>query len=277
MAQINCDYGSARFPIKELLEEIRDKAGENLIHSWGSGYGQPHLEVKINVELDKIEEIRKLALEQAKACAGKQKGNKLEKQGLKSEVRYQSDESYYMLHNNFDNDTIRQNFFCIKYKHDEFRVILEYSGINKIDPLTRAIASQIDINYDLELRDLTLSLYFGFIYEDHKWHSEEKNTKELFELFSMVYDPEGKGYRFVTPFLVDKALEFPKNEMDGLTSKLIPESFQSPSLGMLSATKLSEGNNKRFRRDIDMARFKEAQKRLKPTIVEAGYLFTRIQ
>tara|TARA_Y100000592_G_scaffold94071_1_gene158273 strand:+ start:352 stop:1182 length:831 start_codon:yes stop_codon:yes gene_type:complete len=276
MAQINCDYGSVRFPIKELLEEIYAKVGETLNHSWGSGHGQPHLEVNIRVELDKIEEIRKLALEQAKACAGKQKGNKLEKQGLKSEVRYQSDESYYMLHNNFDNDTIRQNFFCIKYKHDEFRLYLRYSGMNKIDPLTRAIASQIDIKYDLKSHDLTLSLYFGFIYEDHKWHSEEKNTSELFELLSMVYDPEGKGYRFVTPFLVDKALEFPKDEMDGLTSKLIPESFQPPSLSLMSAKKLGDKKRQEHSDEVDMAYYQDKRRRLVQTTSD-GYLFTRIQ
>ncbi len=276
MAQINCDYGSVRFPIKELLEEIYDKAGEKLIHSWRPGYGHPDLEVNITVELDKINDIRKLALEQAKACAGKQKGNELEKHGLKSEVKYQSDEGYYMLHNNFYNGTIRQDFFCMKDKYDEFRLHLRYSGMNKIDPLTRAIASQIDIVYNLKSHDLTLNLHFGFIFEDLLWHSEEKNTSELFELLSMVYDPEGKGYRFVTPFLVDKALEFPKDEMDGLTSKLIPESFQPPSLGMLSTYKLSEDNKRKFAREKDMAEFK-AQKRLKSTIVQAGYLFTQIQ
>lgn len=276
MAQINCEYGSARFPIKELLEEIYAKAGDKLNHSWGSGHGQPHLKVNIRVELDKIEEIRKLALEQAKACAGEQKGNKLEKQGLISEVKYQSDKSYYMLHNNFDNDTIRQNFFCIKYKHDEFRLYLRYSGINKIDPLTRAIASQIDINYDLESHDLTLSLYFGFLYEDHLWHSKKKNTRELFELLSMVYDPEGKGYRFVTPFLVDKALEFPKDEMDGLTSKLIPEYSQPQSLAVMSARKMSDKIRQQYSDEVDMAYYQNKRPRLMQTTSD-GYLFTQIQ
>jgi len=45
---------------------------------------------------------------------------------------------------------------------------------------------------------------------------------------------------------------------------------------MLSTFKLSEDNKRKFAREIDMAEF-QAHKRLKSTIVEAGYLFTQIQ
>ena len=62
MPQINCEYASVRFPIKELLEEIYDKAGEKL---------ELGVHVRTTVKLDKIQEFRKLALEQAKACVGK--------------------------------------------------------------------------------------------------------------------------------------------------------------------------------------------------------------
>ena len=161
--------------------------------------------------------------------------------------------------------------------------------MNKIDLLTRSVGSQIDIKYNLNLRILTLNLYYGFYYKDNL-PGKEKNTSELFELLIKVYDPEGKGYRFVTPFLVDKALEFPKNEMDGLTSKLIPESFQPPPLSTLSAKKLGDKIRQEHLDKVDMANYRwnrwkrslanttpEKNKRKRVQTTSEGYLFTQIQ
>ena len=262
MAKINCDYGSVRFPIKELLEEIYAKAGEKL---------KLGVHVRTTVKLDKIQEFRKLALEQAKACVGKQK-SRANKNDIYSSVKYQSDKDYNLLNEYWGTD-IQQEFVCSEKEDNEFFIYLRYRGLSKNYYLTH-VTTGISIRYNFISHDLRLHVEY-----DYYGRAEDLTHKETIEmilkLLRRVYDPEGKGYRFVTPFLVDKTpkiLYF----RGGLTSKLIPNSFQPPPLSMLSTFKLSEDNKRKFAREIDMAEF-QAQKRLKSTIVEAGYLFTQIQ
>lgn len=260
MAQINCAYGSVRLPVKDLLEEILDKTerGSNIgvDKSWDQGV----------IELDTIEQFRKLVLEQVKACTKHVKedsgGGK-----MRSFFAYVSDNNYRFRNAIEGGFQLSQHFECVQNKN-HFTIILVHS-------LASSEWQMVRITYDLILRNLTVKIQIED--SDCGSHDVEKVLKNMIS----VYDPRGEGYRVVTPSLADEFEKIEKPQARShqdrwLTSKLIPESFQPPPLSLLSAKKLSDKIRQEYSDEVDMAYYQNKRPRLMQTTSD-GYLFTQIQ